>query len=247
MYTDTEGIVIRQTKTAYGRRMIVLLTKKYGKISAGTSISEKGKNKSSLALRPFTYGKYELFKGRDSYSINGAETIESFFSIGEDISKFAAASTALELTDRLLEEDQPAPAMFSLLSDLLAMLEARKNGFGTLLAAFKIKALVLSGCGIAADACVKCGKTEDLKYFSVPDGGFLCSSCTDAQSLLNPLIFEVSDDIINIVRFVKVHPLRSLENLSIPAPVGERLTRILRAYYSFHLGIDALKSESLII
>ena len=247
MYTDTEGIVIRQTKTAYGRRMIVLLTKKYGKISAGTSISEKGKNKSSLALRPFTYGKYELFKGRDSYSINGAETIGSFYSIGEDIGKFAAASTALELTDRLLEEDQPAPAMFSLLLDFLEMLEARKSGFGTLLLGFKIKALELSGCGIEASACVKCGKTEAVRYFSVPDGGLVCDGCMDQQSLLNPLIFEVSDDIINIVRFVKVHPLRSLEDLSIPVPAGERLTKILKAYYSFHLGIDALKSESLII
>ena len=247
MYTDTEGIVIRQTKTAYGRRMIVLLTKKYGKISAGTSISEKGKNKSSLALRPFTYGRYELYKGRDSYSINGAETVESFFSIGEDIGKFAVASAALELTDRLLEEDQPSPAMFSLLSDLLAMLEARKSGFGTLLLAFKIKALAVSGCGIASDGCVGCGKTEDLRVFSVPDGGFSCGSCTDAQSLLNPLIFEVSDDIINIVRFVQSHPLRSLENLSIPSQAGKLLTKILKAYYSFHLGIDALKSESLII
>ena len=155
MYTDTEAIVLRQTKTAYGRRMVVLLTKKYGKISAGTSISERGKNKSSLALRPFTYGRYELFKGRDSFSINGAEAIESFYSIGEDIDKFAAASVALELTDRLVEEDQSVPAMFSLLLDFLTMLEGRKNGYGTLLAAFRIKALDLFGSGIRADSCVR--------------------------------------------------------------------------------------------
>ena len=117
MYTETEGIVIKQIKTVNGRRMIVLLSKKYGKISAGTSISERGKNKSALALRPFTYGRYEVFKGRESYSINGAETISSFFSIGEDIDKFAAASAALELADRLLEEDQPAAGMFNLLSE----------------------------------------------------------------------------------------------------------------------------------
>ena len=42
MYTDSEGIVIKQIKTAYGRRMVVLLTKKYGKVSAGTSISDRG-------------------------------------------------------------------------------------------------------------------------------------------------------------------------------------------------------------
>ncbi len=62
MLTDTEGIVLRQVKTSYGRRMILLFSKKYGKISAGTGINERGKGKSSLALRPFTYGRYELFK-----------------------------------------------------------------------------------------------------------------------------------------------------------------------------------------
>ncbi len=247
MYTDSEGIVIKQIKTAYGRRMVVLLTKKYGKVSAGTSISERGKNKSALALRPFTYGRYELFKGRESYSINGAETIESFFSIGEDIDKFAAASTALELADRLLEEDQPAEAMFSLLLDCLTLLEARKSGFGTVITAFRIKALGLSGSGIRTDSCVRCGRTEDLAWLSVPDGGLVCSSCLEPQSSLNPLIFDVSDDIISIIRFVQSHPLRSLEKLSIPAAAGAKLTRILKAYYSFHLGIDALRSESLSI
>ena len=50
MLTDTEGIVLRQIKTSYNRRMILLFSKKYGKISAGTSIQEKGRGKSSLAL-----------------------------------------------------------------------------------------------------------------------------------------------------------------------------------------------------
>ena len=54
MYTETEGFVLRQIKAAGGRRMIVVFSKKYGKISCGTSINEKGKNRSALALRPFT-------------------------------------------------------------------------------------------------------------------------------------------------------------------------------------------------
>ena len=70
MLTDTEGIVLRQTKTSYNRRMILLFSKKYGKISAGTGIQEKGRGRNSLALRPFTYGRYEIFKNRDSYNIN---------------------------------------------------------------------------------------------------------------------------------------------------------------------------------
>ena len=49
MLTDTEGIVLRQVKTSYGRRMVLLFSKKYGKISAGTSIAEKGRNRSTTS------------------------------------------------------------------------------------------------------------------------------------------------------------------------------------------------------
>ena len=45
MITETEGIVLRQTKISGGRRMILIFTKQYGKISAGTSLNEKGKGK----------------------------------------------------------------------------------------------------------------------------------------------------------------------------------------------------------
>ena len=54
LITDTEGIVLRQVKISYNRKMILLFSRKYGKISAGTNIGEKGKSRSSLAIKPFT-------------------------------------------------------------------------------------------------------------------------------------------------------------------------------------------------
>ena len=246
MITETEGIVLRQTKTAYGRRMVSLLTGKYGKISAGTSISEGGKNKTALAIRPFTHGRYELFKGRDSYSINGAETIDSFFSLGEDIDKYSYAAAALEISDRLLGEEQPAEGMYNLLLDYLTVLEKRKKDHGTLYIAFRIKALELSGSGIQTAGCVKCGKAEGAAAVSVADGGVICGDCYEGQSL-NPLIFAVSDDIIKVVRFMQSHPVRSLENLTLPKETQALLQRIIKAFYSQYLGIDALRSEMLLI
>ena len=247
MITETEGIVIRQIKTAYGRRMIVLLTQKYGRISAGTSITEGGKNKTALALRPFTRGRYELFKGRESYSINGAETLESHYLIGEDIEKYSCAAGALELTDRMLEDEQPSPGMYNLLSEYLSMLEKRKSDCGTLFLAFRIKALELFGSGINVKACARCGKTEGLTRFSVPDGGVLCADCAGTPDDLNPLIFEIGDDIIKIVDFIQTHPLRALEKLSVPDPLKSRITKMIKSHYSYHLGIEGLKSESLIL
>jgi len=244
MYTDTEGIVLRQTKTLNGRRMLVIFTQRYGKVSAGTSISEKGRTKSALALRPFTYGRYELFKGRDSFSVNGAEAVNGFYGIGEDIDKYMAASSALELTDRLLEEEQPAPQMFALLLDFLELLSARKKAFGTLLIAFRLKCLSLSGCAPVMDACVGCGSSEGLKLFSVPAGGLVCGNCAKAG---DRLCFEISGSDVQVLRYMLGHPLKNLESLALDEQTELRIQKILRSYYSYHLGIDKLKSEGLSI
>lgn len=245
MYTETEGIILRQIKTAGGRRMIVVFSRKYGKISAGTGINERGKNKSALALRPFTYGRYELFKSRDSYNINGAETLESFYSFGENVDKYMAASYVLELTDRLLEEDQPSEGLFKLLLDFLRTLEKRPADFDTLVIGFQIRALALSGTAIQSEACIRCGRTDNLKYLSIPEGGLLCGDCFTEADALNPLIFEITDDIINVIRFMGSHPVSSLASLSVGKGTAAQLRRMLRSYYSFHLGVENLKSEGL--
>ena len=149
MYTDSEGIIIKQIKISGGRRMIVLLSEKYGLISAGTSIPEKGKNKSSLALRPFTRGRYELYKGRENFNINGAEVIQSYYSIGEDIDRYMAASYILELTEKMLPEDESMPGMYKLLRDFLELLAERKSEFETPVIAYQIKALSIQGLSLS--------------------------------------------------------------------------------------------------
>ena len=62
MLTDTEAIVLRQVKTSYGRKMILLFSKRYGKISAGTSIGEKGRSKAMFTLSG--YEKEAVYFGR---------------------------------------------------------------------------------------------------------------------------------------------------------------------------------------
>ena len=131
MITDTEGIVLRQVRTVGGRRMILLFSRKFGKINVGTSINEGGKNKSALAVRPFTNGRYELFKGRESYNLNSGQVLQSFYRIGEDLDKYMAASYVLELTEKLLPEEMAQPRLYQLLLDFLEEMEQREKKHGT--------------------------------------------------------------------------------------------------------------------
>ena len=245
MYTETEGIVLRQTRTVGGRRIITLLTRRYGKISAGTSINEGGKNKSALALRPFSYGRYDLYKNKDNYNINGAEAIQSFFGIGEDMDRYMNACYVLELTDRILQDEQPSSACFSLLLDYLSEMEKRKKAFGTLTIAYQLKILSISGFAPVMDSCVRCGRQSAAEVFSVKDGGIVCRDCASEGDSLDPLVFSLSKDMTGALSYMESHPLQSLEKLALNPELEGKARRIMKAYISHHLGIDDLRSEGL--
>jgi len=160
MYIQSEGIILRQVKALGGRRMITVFSKNYGKISCGTSITEGGKNKTALALRPFTYGKYELYQSHGSYNLRGAETIKSFYSLGEDVDKYMAASYVLELTDKVLIDEDPQPSLFKMMTEFFEMLENRKKAYGTLVIGYQTK--LLSVLGLKASEGLKTEADADI-------------------------------------------------------------------------------------
>lgn len=246
MYTDTEGIILRQTKTVNGRRMLTLFSLKYGKISAGTGINERGKGKNALAMRPFTHGRYELFKNRDTYNINGAEVIHSYYAIGEDVDKYMSSAYILELTEKLLPEDQPMPQLFQLLVDFFAVMEQRKNRFETLVIAYQMKALALCGHQPVLEECVHCGSKDSVFLFDIKEGGVICGECAQKYPSNNanvPLIYQINFGIVNILRYFLNSPLSSFEKLALDPPIEKLIRAIIKDYIEYHLDVGPLKSE----
>ena len=254
MFTDTEGMVLKQVKIAGGRRMIHIFTQKYGKISVGTGMTERNsKSKAALAIRPFTYGKYEISKNRDYYNLTGAEVKTSYYSLGEDLDKYAAASHAFELTDKVLQEESPQPRLFSLLVDFMNSLDKGISTPETLLLAYEVKLLKIMGNSPVFEKCAIC-ETESIEKpvkFSVPDGGMICQECYKKILENNPndgklrLIYQPFFDIVKTVRFLETKPFSAFDKIALDPKVATELKSILREYISYHLDIGPLKSESI--
>lgn len=248
MLTDTEGIVLRQIKTSYNRRMILLFSRRYGKISAGTSIGEKGRSKSALALRPFTYGRYEMYKGRDSYNINSAEVLRSFYGIGENVDKYMYGAYVLEFTEKVLEEEMPAQRLFDLLIEFFDVLEGREKGIGTLVLAYQTKLLQIMGLLPRLDRCAVCGKAAPAAAFSVREGGIVCPDCLsrDEISSDSTLISCTKFDIVKVLNYFLVNPLKKLENIALNEEMGRMVQKLIREYAAYHLDIADIKSEKML-
>lgn len=248
MITDTEGIVLRQVKAAGGRRMIWLFSRKFGKISVGTGLTEGGRKKTALAIRVFTYGRYELFKNRDSYNLNSGQVLRSYYAIGEDIDKYMAASYVLELTDKVLAEELPQPRIFSLLTEFLEAMEKREKKHKTLVMAYIVKILDILGTMPELDVCVCCGKNTESgmqTYFSIEDGGVICHRCADkiAADDNRRLIYRTDFDIIDILKYFRKMPMSAFEKIALEDNVQQKLQEIMKRYISYHMDIKQLKSE----
>lgn len=246
MVAETDGIILRQTRLPGDRRMLVLLTRRFGKISAGTSIRLNGKTRSALALRVFTHGRYEIYHSRDSYNINSAETAESYFRIGEDVDKYMYASYALEFTEKILPEAEPAEQVLDLLLVFLQLLEGRKAKLKSLVVMYQWKLLALCGYMPSLTGCARCGKkdiTEETAGISIVDGGLICRTCAESGRVNLRLLYEIRFDIIRTLEYIRGTDLRSLGRLALKDEVLSYLSELLKEYVSYHLDINKLKSE----
>lgn len=255
MLVSTDGIVLKQHKIANNRRMITVFTRNYGKISAGTSINEKSKSKSALALRPFTYSEYDIFKSRNSFSISNASVRKSYYSIGEDFDRFLIASKLLEYLDRILEEGQPQPKFFDMAIEFFdAITEARSN-YETLLYAFIVKTLRVQGIMPELECCIDCGKkVSDFGYmtdngkkayaFSVSSGGVICEDCAEKEKTnSNSLIFKPQFDIISMILYFTEQPLERFEKVTLRREVSDQVKKIIGEYIDRYMGVDVLLND----
>jgi DNA repair protein RecO (recombination protein O) len=214
MITECEGLVIRRTKILKGRSMIALLTDRFGKISAGTAVSERGKSKSALALRPFTVGRYQLKRDRGFTNITGGETIKSYFELAEDYDKFLNASIAVELTYKALPEDAPAADVYAFLLEFLDMTLRRSRDIPTLTSAYFVKLLEAFGVFPEAD-----------NFHG------------------NELLLTLDSDIVEVLMFLRGNPIGRVEKLALSSEISAKLLGFLIQYAEAHLDIGRLKSS----
>lgn len=249
MNTNTEGIILKQIHTINGRRMITIFTKRYGKIQAGTTLSERSKGKAALGLRPFASGNYELYIKGSFYFLNAVEVNRYFYKLCEDVDKYAYGAYGLELANVFLEEEVPFEDFYQLLMDYLDLLEARNKDYLTLVLAFQIKTLILAGHRPILHSCSQCGKKKDLNFLSIKEGGLLCSECKekgDSQGIVS-LIYQVNEGIIDAIRYFMEAQIADLAKLVLKDDIAKEISSIIRDYIKYHLDIKDLMSEKCLI
>ena len=143
----------------------------------------KGAKRNKSKLMPLTltfcYSNFTLFKGKSMFTLNEGEIISSFQELLEDLTTLSYGSYLCELIDISMIEGESNRELFKELITAFYLLKNKASDLETLLRAFEIKLLKLTGYGLSTEYCVKCRrKIVNSNYFSYENYGGICSDCS---------------------------------------------------------------------
>ena len=124
------------------------------------------------------YSTFVLFKNKDTWHINAADSEKIFFNIRSDIEKLALASYMCELEKELAPEEQLADEFLRLILNSINFMDTGKHDHFFIKPIFELRIISLAGYMPNLVGCCNCGKYEDKSmYFSLQQGQLYCMSC----------------------------------------------------------------------
>lgn len=174
LYKD-EGIVLKTIKLGEADRIVTLYLREHGKVRAVAKGIRKTKSRFGARLEPFTQAQLLIYKGRNLDTITGADIVTSFDEIRCDYRRLTSGAALVEMVEKITPERERALSTYALLLAGLQALAADKGD--TIVPAFLVKLLSLSGYHPQLTVCAGCDQSAPLGAFSPSFGGAVCESC----------------------------------------------------------------------
>jgi DNA repair protein RecO (recombination protein O) len=224
--------VLRQRDLAEADRIVTLLTRERGKLSAVAKGVKRPRSKLSAALQPFCHSAVLLAEGRSLDVVSQARIVRFFHRLREDLTRVTCASHLVELTDRLVAEHAPAGQVFDLLRTALCRLE--EEGDPELhMRAFELKLLRAVGYEPHFSACAQCGASTggDRIIYSAATGGVLCVACQTGAS--RPIV--ICPGTVAAACHLLASTSEGVERLALSPQVRGELEAVLRAHAEYRI------------
>lgn len=190
---EDEALVLGTLDYGDADRLVTLLTRGRGKLTAFAAGARKSRRRFAGALEPGTLLRARLVERHGStVRLDAVEVVQAFPRIRDELPRIARALYALELCRELLRDDEPAPELLSLAVEWLGRLDAGEAGPTSVLA-FELQALALAGLMPRFDACALCGRPPgETPRFDVDHGGAVCAGCAPRATgpRVDPAVLE---------------------------------------------------------
>lgn len=233
MIIKTDGIVVKKTNYNDDDLILTINTEKMGNLVVMARGARKNKSKFLSCSQLLVKGQYDLYKGKQYYSINGCEILNGHYKIRENLISYAYGMLSSELIVKLLLEEDEHKVIYAMFAKYLdTMIEVDDNYKQILTVSFMIKLISMIGYKIDYSEIVD---FNEFSYFSLTNG---CLSVNQKDSTYVKIESEIVEFLIKIT-YIK---FEDISNVYYNKEIVQNLQEILIKYIYFHTGIKELKS-----
>lgn len=143
--TNLTGMVLKAAPVGEYDKRLVILTRERGKITAFARGAKRPGNQLMAVSRPFVFGQFRLFEGRDAYNLQSAEIQNYFDELSGDVESACFGSYFLEFADYYSRENVDGSEMILLLYQSLRALMKPSLPNSLIQLVFELRAMAING------------------------------------------------------------------------------------------------------
>lgn len=179
---EVQGIVLSSMPIGETDRRVLLLTREFGKISCFARGARKQNSVFLSQTRPFAFGTFSLYPGKNSYTLTKCEIKDYFEPIVMNPTNSAYGCYFLELTSMFTHENLNAENELILLYMALKALEKDKMKKELIMISFEMKMLQVNGLLPSFSQCAQCGQTLQAGIFVPSEMKCHCEKCLEKSA-----------------------------------------------------------------
>lgn len=232
------GMVLSSMPVGEFDRRIVLLTKERGKISAFARGARRPKSQLVAATNPFVSGDFDVYEGRDSYTVHGADIKNYFEELTSDLELVWYGYYFLEIAEYFSLENNDETERLILLYQAFRALLSGKFPVELVKCVYEFRTLVINGDYPNVFSCGGCGGEERLHYLSSDRRSVICGDCHGKWGGT-----AISSSVLYAMQFIAATPSAKLFSFTLKEDVLGELERIVKEYYNRYVE-HRFKSEA---
>ena len=216
----------------------MLLTKERGKISAFARGARRPKSRLVAATNPFVSGDFDVYEGRDSYTVHGADIKNYFEELTSDIELVWYGYYFLEIAEYFSLENNDETERLILLYQAFRALLSGKFPVELVRCVYEFKTLVINGDYPNVFSCGGCDGKKQLFYLSPDKRSVICEDCHGRLGGT-----AMSSSVLYAMQFITATPSAKLFSFTLKEDTQAELERITREYYNRYVE-HKFKSEA---
>lgn len=232
--TLTGMILVSSPLKEYDKR-IEILTREQGRIPAFAQGARKQNSALSACTVPFTFGEFQVYEGRNSYSLKSGIINSYFGSLANDYDLLCYASYFTEIARYLTRENVRADGELLLLYITFKALQAGKVPVQLIRRIFELRFMAVQGEAPGVFACVRCGNTDAYNVY-MAEGGLVCADCQKKDiQLKNYYPVKLSTDARYALQYIISSPFEKLYSFNLSGSVMAEVNGFMEKYLSRYL------------